>query len=89
MNLKRLSLLDARLEILTRTETDLQAQFLELMKLREQFRTAQLSADLQNVARVLKPAPVVTASAAGHEPPAAAGYASRIAAGASSVAPGR
>jgi hypothetical protein len=59
LNLKRLSLTNARLEILTRTETDLEAQFLELMKLREQFRAAQLSADLQNVARARKPAPVV------------------------------
>jgi hypothetical protein len=63
LNLKRLSLTNARLEILTRTETDLQAQFLELTKLREQFRTAQLSADLQSVARARKPAPVVIAAA--------------------------
>jgi hypothetical protein len=63
-NLKRLSLINARLEILTRTETDLQARLLELMELREQFRTVQLSADLQNVARAQKPAPVVTVSAA-------------------------
>ena len=62
--LKRLSLTNARLEILTRTETDLQAQFLELMTLREQFRTAQLSADRQNVARVFEPAPVVITAAA-------------------------
>jgi hypothetical protein len=38
--LKRLSLTNARLEILARTETDLRARFLELMMLREQFRTA-------------------------------------------------
>jgi hypothetical protein len=62
--LKRLSLTNARLEILTRTETDLQAQFLELMMLREQFRTAQLSADLQSVARAFEPAPVVITAAA-------------------------
>ena len=61
---KRLSLTNARLEILTRTEADLQAQFLELMELREQVRTAQLSADLQNVARARKPAPVVNTAAA-------------------------
>jgi hypothetical protein len=63
LNLKRLSLLDARLEILTRTETDLQAQFLELMKLREQVREAQLSADLQNTTRARKPASVIAAAA--------------------------
>jgi hypothetical protein len=64
LNLKHLSLTDARLEILARTQTDLQAQFLELMELREQVRTAQLSADLQNVARASEPAPVVIAAAA-------------------------
>jgi hypothetical protein len=64
LNLKRLSLTNARLEIFTRTESDLQAQFLELMELREQVRTARLSADLQNVARARKPAPVgITAAA--------------------------
>jgi hypothetical protein len=62
--LKRLSLTNARLEILARTETDLRARFLELMTLREQFRTAQLSADLQSVARAFEPAPVVIAAAA-------------------------
>ena len=64
LNLKRLSVANARLEILTLTEADLQAQFLELMKLREQVRTAQLSADLQRVARASEPAPVVIAAAA-------------------------
>jgi hypothetical protein len=64
LNLKRLSLVNARLEILTQTETDLDAQFLELMKRREQVRTAQLSADRQNVARARKPAPVVITAAA-------------------------
>jgi hypothetical protein len=64
LNLKRLSLTNERLEILTRTEADLQAQFLELMKLREQVRTAQLSADLNNAARARKPAPVVIRVAA-------------------------
>jgi hypothetical protein len=42
----------------------LQAQFLELIKLREQVRTAQLSADLEDVARASEPAPVVIAAAA-------------------------
>jgi hypothetical protein len=59
LDLKRLSVANARLEILTVTEADLQAQFLELMKLRKQVRTAQLSADLQNVARARKLARVV------------------------------
>ena len=72
--LKRLSLANARLDVLIQTETDLQAQFRELMKLREQFRTAQ--ADRQNVARARKPAPVVITAASGHVPPIAAGYAS-------------
>jgi hypothetical protein len=48
LNLKRLSLADARLEILTRTEADLHAQLLELTDLREQLREAQASADLQS-----------------------------------------
>jgi hypothetical protein len=62
--LKRLSLTSARLEVLTWTERNLQAQLLELMELREQVRTARLSADLQNVARALEPAPVgITAAA--------------------------
>jgi hypothetical protein len=43
LNLKHLSL-DARLEILTLTKADLQAQFLELTKLREQVRTAHSKA---------------------------------------------
>ena len=61
---KRVSLTNARREVLTRTETDLQAQFLELIKLREQVRTAQFSADLEDVARASEPAPVVIAAAA-------------------------
>ena len=53
--LKRLSLANARIEMLTRAEVDLKAQFLELMKLRERLREAT---------RARKPAPVVIASAA-------------------------
>jgi hypothetical protein len=64
LELKRLSRANARLEILTRTETDLEAQFLELMKLRERLQEAQLSTDLQKTTRVRKPAPVVIAAAA-------------------------
>jgi hypothetical protein len=63
LNLKRFPRANARLEILTRAETDLQAQFLELMKLREQLRDARLSADLQTATRARKPAPVVVAAA--------------------------
>jgi hypothetical protein len=73
LNLKRLSLTNARLEILTRKETDLQAQFLELTKLREQFRTAQLSADLNSAAPAFEPAPVVIAAAALRVPPSPTG----------------
>jgi hypothetical protein len=47
--LKRSPLTNARLEIFARTETDFHTQFLELMNLREQVRSAQLSAVLQNV----------------------------------------
>jgi hypothetical protein len=61
---KRLSLVNARLEILTRQETDLHAQFLELTELRESLREAQLSADLQSVARAREPAPAVIAAVA-------------------------
>jgi hypothetical protein len=63
-DLKRLSLANARLEILTETEVDLKAQFLELLKLREQVRKAQLSADLQKSTRARKPALFVIATAA-------------------------
>jgi hypothetical protein len=59
-----LSLADAQLEILTRTEADLRTQFLELIKLRAQVRTAELSADLPTAARARKPAPVVIPAAA-------------------------
>ncbi len=64
LNLKRLSRAKARLRILTRIQTDLHAQFLELTELRERVREARLSADLQNAARAEKPAPVVIAAAA-------------------------
>jgi hypothetical protein len=60
---KSLSIANARLEIFTRTETDLHAQFLELRELRERWREAQLSADLQKTTRARKPAPVVIAAA--------------------------
>ena len=60
---KSLSIANARLEMLTRTETDLHAQFLERMELRERLREAQLSADLQKATRARKPAPVVIATA--------------------------
>ena len=64
LNLKSsLSIATTRLEMLTRTETDLHAQFLELMELRERLREAQLSADLQKATRARKPAQVVIAAA--------------------------
>jgi hypothetical protein len=63
-NLKRLSLANARLELLTRIEADLHAQLLEVAELRERLREAQLSADPHNAARTRKPAPVVSAAAA-------------------------
>ena len=44
---KRLSLADVRLKIFTEMEADLEAQFLELMELRERVRRAKLSAHLQ------------------------------------------
>jgi hypothetical protein len=61
---KRLSRANARLEMFTRIEADLHAQFLELTELRERVRKAQLSADQQNAARAPNPAPVVIAAAA-------------------------
>jgi hypothetical protein len=64
LNLKRLSIANARLEMLTRTETDLHAQFRELTELRERLREAQVSADLQSAKRAQEPAPVVIAAAA-------------------------
>jgi hypothetical protein len=64
LNLKRLSLANARLELLTRIEADLRAQFLEVTELRERLRKAQLSEDLHNAARDFETAPVVIAAAA-------------------------
>jgi len=64
LKFKRLSLANARLELLTRIEADLHAQFLELRELRERLREAQLSADLNNAAPARLPAPVVIAAAA-------------------------
>jgi hypothetical protein len=64
LDLKRLSLANARLEVFARIEADLHAQFLELADLREQLKEAQLSADIQNAARLESPAPVVIAAVA-------------------------
>jgi hypothetical protein len=61
--LERLSLANARLELVARIEADLHAQFLELADLREQVREAQVSADLQKATRDQRPAPVIIASA--------------------------
>ena len=43
LDLKRLSLADVRLKIFAEMEADLEAQFLELMELRERVREAELS----------------------------------------------
>jgi hypothetical protein len=64
LNLKRLSLANARLELLTQIEADLHARFRELTELRERLREALLSADLQNATRARKPASVAIAAAA-------------------------
>ena len=63
LDLKSLSIANARLEMLTWTETNLHVQFLELVELRERLREAQLSADLQKAKRARKPVPVVIAAA--------------------------
>jgi hypothetical protein len=55
LELNRLSLANTRLGILSRTEADLKAQFLELMKLCERLR---------EVTRARKPVPIVIAAAA-------------------------
>lgn len=64
LDLKRLSHANAWLEIITQAKTDLKAQYLELLELRERLREAQLSADPQNATQAPKPAPVVLAAAA-------------------------
>jgi hypothetical protein len=64
LNSMRLSLAIERLELLTRTETNLHARLLEVAELRERLRQAQLSADLQNATQAREPAPVVIAAAA-------------------------
>jgi hypothetical protein len=64
LNSKRLSLADARLEVLLRTDADLHAQLLELADLREQLREAQVSLDLPNATRARRRAPGVIAAVA-------------------------
>jgi hypothetical protein len=54
---KRLSLADVRLKIFTEMEADLEARFLELLKLRERVRQAEQT-------RARRPAPVVIAAVA-------------------------
>ena len=54
---KRLSLVDMRLKIFTEMEADFEAQFLELLELRERVRRAEQ-------ARARRPAPVVIAAVA-------------------------
>jgi hypothetical protein len=57
LNLKRLSLAEVRLKIFTEMEADLEAQFLELLDLRERVRLAEQT-------RARRRAPVVIAAAA-------------------------
>jgi hypothetical protein len=57
LNSKRLSLADVRLKIFTEMEADLEAQFLELLELRERVRLAEQT-------RARRPAPVVIAAVA-------------------------
>jgi hypothetical protein len=71
LNSKRLSFADVRLKIFTEMEAALEAEFLELLELRERLRRAELSADMQNKTRARKPAPVIIAAAAWRVPLAA------------------
>jgi hypothetical protein len=60
-----LSLADVRLKMFIEMETDLRAQFLELLGLRERLRQAEFTAELQkNKAKARKPAPVAIAEVA-------------------------
>lgn len=61
---KRLSLAEVRLKIFAEMKADLEAQFLELLGLRERLQQAELTADLQNKAKARKPAPVAIAAVA-------------------------
>ena len=61
---KRLSLAEVRLKIFAEIKADLEAQFLELLGLRERLQQAELTAGLQNKAKARKPAPVAIAAVA-------------------------
>jgi hypothetical protein len=61
---KRLSLAEVRLKIFAEMKADLEAQFLELLGLRERLQQAELTADLLNKAKARKPAPVAIAAVA-------------------------
>lgn len=61
LRLKLIALADLRLEIFTKLEVDLEAQFLELLELRERMRKL---ADLQRTTRARRPAPGVMAAIA-------------------------
>ena len=63
--LKRSSLADVRIKLFTEMEAKLEAQFLELLKLRERVRQAELRANMQSKTRARKPAPVVSGAVAG------------------------
>jgi hypothetical protein len=64
LNSKRLSLANVRLKIFTEMKADLEAQFLELVELRERLREAQLSAHLQKTRLARRPAPGLIAAVA-------------------------
>jgi hypothetical protein len=62
LNLRCSALSDVRLKIFTEMEAELEAQFLELIELRERLRQAELSAHLQSKTWARRPAQVVIAA---------------------------
>lgn len=75
LDLERLTLVETRLNMLGQRDTDLRAQYLELLRLREQLREAELSANTQNIMRALNPASLAIPTT-GDKSPGAADYAS-------------
>jgi hypothetical protein len=68
LNSKRLSLADVRLKIFNEMEADIEAQFLDLLELRERVRQAELRANMRSKTWgktwARKPASVVIAAVA-------------------------
>ena len=64
LNSKRLSLADVRLKIFAEMEADIEAQFLDLLELRERVRQAELRANMRSKTWARKPASVVIAAVA-------------------------